>query len=166
MDASNPLGTALLEGPRAVLRRAGEALGANAQPGDVVALVGGLGAGKSFFARAVVRGAGVGRNVRVASPTFTLVQQYTGRIPVYHADVYRLGSFDELEAIGLMRTAEDGLLLIEWADRFVEAMPKHTLWLTLEVTKPLRRRLWARGVGERVQALSAAVLASERSRNE
>jgi tRNA threonylcarbamoyl adenosine modification protein YjeE len=145
--------TVVGEGPRALVRRVGRALGEHAAPGDVVALVGGLGAGKTFLSQAIARGAGVPVTTRVGSPTFTIVQSYAGRLPVHHADLYRLGSPDELDAIGLFATSADGLVVVEWAERFVDAIPRGALWLELERAAPLRRRIRAGGEGEAAHRL-------------
>jgi tRNA threonylcarbamoyl adenosine modification protein YjeE len=118
--------------------------------------VGGLGAGKTFLAQAVARGAGVPPSVRVASPTFTVVQRYDGRIPVYHADVYRLGDPRELDEIGLFAQGVDGLVVVEWADRVASAVPPSALWIEIERSTPLRRRLRARGASDAARRLVAA----------
>jgi hypothetical protein len=83
------------EAGRTAIRRFGHRVGARAEAGDVIALVGGLGAGKTFLAQHLAHGAGVSPTVRVTSPTFTLVQEHAGRVPFVHADLYRLGDVDE-----------------------------------------------------------------------
>lgn len=135
------------EGGRTVLRRAGERLGTVAIAGDVVALVGTLGAGKTFLAQAIARGAGVPPEVRVTSPTFALVQEHPGRVTVFHADLYRLGSVRELDDIGLFERGAEGLVIVEWADLFPSAIPAGALWLSLEHVSPSIRRVRARGDG-------------------
>lgn len=135
----------------------GAALGGALEAGDVVALVGPLGAGKSAFARAALYGAGVERRLRIASPTFTIVQEYAGRIPLFHADLYRLASIEELDETGLIERALDGAALIEWADRFTEALPREALWIELRVVDETRRALHAWGEGEAARRLVAAL---------
>jgi tRNA threonylcarbamoyl adenosine modification protein YjeE len=147
------------EGPRALVRRAGVALGVAARRGDVIALTGGLGAGKTFLAQAIARGAGVPPEVRVASPTFTIVQSYRGRLPVFHADFYRLGGAAELDEIGLFDLSAEGLAVVEWADRFPELVPAVALWVQLERTSALRRRLVGAARGEPARRLLAAARA-------
>ena len=100
----------------------GVALGRAAQGPGVVALIGGLGAGKTALAQGV--GAGLGVQEPVVSPTFTLVVEHEGRLPLLHADVYRLEAH-ELEDVGLEEQLEGwpGLALVEWADRFPELIP-------------------------------------------
>lgn len=146
----------IVQGPRARIRRVGERIGAAAQPGDVIALVGDLGAGKTFLAQAIARGAGVSPEVRIASPTFTIVQSYPARIPVFHADLYRLGSERDLDEIGLFAQAASGLAVVEWAERFAEEVPASALWIEIERSAPLARRLWGWGEGEAAERLMAA----------
>ena len=132
----------LLEGPRAVLRRAAARLAEASRPGDVIALVGGLGAGKTFFTQCLARALRVPAKTRVTSPTFVLVHRYEqGRMPLVHADLYRLSDPRELDELGLFESALDGLCVVEWPDRFAREFPPGTLWIALERTRPLRRAL-------------------------
>jgi tRNA threonylcarbamoyladenosine biosynthesis protein TsaE len=92
-------------------------LGATLSTGDVVLLFGDLGAGKTAFVRGLAGGLGAERD-DVTSPTFTLVQEYRGgRLPLIHADLYRLNDPREIEELGLDEIAADGVLAIEWADK-------------------------------------------------
>lgn len=109
----------------------GARLGRAAGPGTVIALIGDLGAGKTLFAKGV--GAGLDVPTRVQSPTFVLVAAHPdGRLPLWHADLYRLGAADELEQVGLDEVLRgDGVVLIEWADRFPEILPSDHVEVTL-----------------------------------
>jgi tRNA threonylcarbamoyladenosine biosynthesis protein TsaE len=109
----------------------GARLGARLFEGAVVCLHGGLGAGKTCFAQGIARGLGV--EGTVASPTFVLVAEYPdARVPLRHADLYRLESEDELRALGIEeRIGADGAWVIEWADRFPDAWPPDRLEVTL-----------------------------------
>lgn len=107
--------------------------------GDVVALSGELGAGKTTFARGVLRG--LGYSGEVPSPTFTLVQQYKTLPEVWHVDLYRLGSPDEASMLGLWET--DAALLIEWPERLDGELLKEALWLRLDGGGDEPRRLTA-----------------------
>ena len=130
----------------------GRRLGAVLAPGDVLALVGPLGAGKSALARAVLYGAGLDPRARVASPTFTLVQEHPARIPVHHADVYRLTHPRDLDEVGLLER-DDVATIIEWADRFPEVIPGDALWVELGVIDEFTRALRLRGRGPRAARL-------------
>ncbi|MEO5721274.1 MAG: tRNA (adenosine(37)-N6)-threonylcarbamoyltransferase complex ATPase subunit type 1 TsaE [Chthoniobacterales bacterium] len=103
-----------------------------AQVGDVFALVGEVGAGKTQFAKGFV--AEMGSAADVTSPTFTLVHEYgDGRLPVYHFDFYRLDSPDAVVRLGFDEyAAGDGVCLIEWADRFPELLPPNAVTITIE----------------------------------
>lgn len=112
----------------------GRACAAGLRAGDVVALVGDLGSGKTQFVKGIV--AGMGSDANVTSPTFTLIHEYTdGRLPVYHFDFYRLGTADEALRLGLDEYLfGDGISVIEWADRFRELIPGNARWLHFEIT--------------------------------
>ena len=105
-------------------RELGAALGRLLQPADFVALLGHLGAGKTEFARGVAEGCGVPPE-EVASPTFALLHCYQGRIPLVHADLFRLTGEDELYGTGYfeLRDSGEAAVLVEWADRIVAAVP-------------------------------------------
>jgi tRNA threonylcarbamoyladenosine biosynthesis protein TsaE len=93
----------------------GEALGSRLRVGDVVLLIGDLGAGKTTFVRGVARGAG--SEAPVASPTFQLVRIYPGRLQLAHVDLYRIEKPPELAELGLEELADQGAVLVEWGDR-------------------------------------------------
>ena len=122
--------------------RYGRELAAQARPGEVWALVGDLGAGKTHFVKGVVRGAGVPER-DATSPTFTLVHEYTGgRLPVFHFDFYRLDSAAETLALGLDDFLDgNGLTIIEWADKFPELLPPGTRWFRFEILEGDARRI-------------------------
>ena len=118
----------------------GAALAAVLRPGDVIALSGDLGAGKSTLARSIIRA--LGWAGEVPSPTFTLVQPYDPpdvRVPVWHVDLYRLGGPAEADALGLFET--DAALIIEWPQRLGGRLPAETLRLQIEGSGDAPRRL-------------------------
>jgi tRNA threonylcarbamoyladenosine biosynthesis protein TsaE len=107
-------------------REIGEALGKLLAPGDVVGLIGHLGAGKTVFAQGVAKG--IGAKGRVTSPTFTLIHEHYGRIPLYHVDVYRLTTPADVETIGIEDYLYgDGAVLLEWADQVLSILPDERL---------------------------------------
>lgn len=101
--------------------------------GDSVALCGGLGAGKTHFAKGIA--AGLGSSSTITSPTFALVNEIEdGRLPLFHFDFYRVESIEELLRIGWDDYLDEpGVVLVEWADRFPELLPDQTIWLDLTV---------------------------------
>lgn len=102
------------------------------EPGDVVALIGDLGTGKTALTKYIASGLGITEDIN--SPTFTIVKEYrSGRIPLYHFDVYRLGSGEELLDIGAEEMLDgDGACVIEWADIVADVLPEDSLAIHLE----------------------------------
>ena len=108
----------------------GARLGARLGRGDVVACIGPLGAGKTCFLQGLARGLGVMTDV--TSPTFVLVNQYRGRLPVYHVDAYRTGSLGELVDLGLEEMLHgEGVTVVEWADKLLPLLPARTVTVTI-----------------------------------
>lgn len=108
----------------------GAALAQKLRPGDVVAYYGGLGAGKTAFSRGLARGLGCAG--RVTSPTFTIVNEYDGPTPLFHFDMYRLGSSDELYDIGWEDyLARGGVCAVEWSERISDALPPGAVTVTI-----------------------------------
>ena len=110
----------------------GETIGKQTRPGEVYALLGDLGVGKTVLTKGLAKGLGITEAVN--SPTFTIVQIYEqGRLPLYHFDVYRIADPEEMDEIGY----EDyffgeGVCLVEWANLIEELMPSQTKWITIE----------------------------------
>ena len=107
-------------------------MAADAQPGQVYALIGDLGVGKTVFTKGFARGLGI--DEPVSSPTFTILQIYDeGRIPLYHFDVYRIEEPEEMEEIGFDEYIEgDGVCLIEWAGRIADILPENIIVIRIE----------------------------------
>ena len=103
----------------------GRALGERLRAGDVVLLFGGLGAGKTAFVRGLAEGLGADPD-EVSSPTFTLMQEYQGRVALRHLDLYRVESLAEIDDLGLEEAGADAVLAIEWAERMGE--PSADAW--------------------------------------
>ena len=121
--------------------RLGAKLGAALQPGDFVGLSGDLGAGKTVFARGISQGAGVPADALVSSPTFAIVNTYRGgRLPIIHADLYRVSDAEELYDAGFYDIGSGGAaMVVEWIDRVPAAAPVDWLELRLERMKSGRR---------------------------
>ncbi len=115
-------------------------LGAEATPGTVFALTGGLGTGKTVFARGLA--AGMGIDEEITSPTYTLLDVHEGRIPLYHFDLYRIEKSDELDRLFFEEYWEGkGVSVIEWADRALDRLPAGYIMITLEYLDETRRSI-------------------------
>jgi tRNA threonylcarbamoyladenosine biosynthesis protein TsaE len=125
----------------------GERFSRRLDPGDVVALYGGLGSGKTTLAQGICRGLGV-REV-VNSPTFTIVNEYHGRCPVYHLDCYRLEGAEDLLGLGCEEYFYgSGVCLIEWAEKAAEVLPSRRFEVYLEPIGKGRREIVVKAVME------------------
>lgn len=120
--------TRSVEETRALAENLGEVL----RPGDFVVLSGALGAGKTAFAQGVARGLGI--TEPVVSPTFTIVRQYEGRIPLAHVDVYRLDRLQELHDLGFDELLDDRVTIVEWGDAAGPLLPAERLEVRMEQT--------------------------------
>ena len=121
-------------------REVGRAIGAAARAGDVILLSGGLGAGKTALAQGILRGLGSDEFAR--SPTFVLVNEYHARLAVYHMDLYRLDSLDEIDGLGLDDYLfGDGLCVIEWADKADGYFPADRLSVSISAVSDTERTL-------------------------
>ena len=99
--------------------------GGELNPGDVVALIGDLGVGKTCLTQGIARGAGVCQDETVNSPSYILINEYEGKIPIYHIDLYRLERLEDIVALGLEDYfGGDGICVIEWGDRMGELLPE------------------------------------------
>lgn len=113
-------------------RALGKKMGEEAKASDVIALTGDLGVGKTVFTKGIAEGLGI--TEPVSSPTFTILQEYrSGRLPLYHFDVYRIGDPEEMDEVGFDDYVYgDGLCLIEWAELISDLMPEHYRQITIE----------------------------------
>jgi tRNA threonylcarbamoyladenosine biosynthesis protein TsaE len=133
-----------VESPEA-MEALGRKAAKTAASGSVIALTGGLGAGKTHWTKGFV--AGIGSTADVTSPTFGLLHEYPdGRLPVFHLDFYRLESAAELVALGWDELVdEDGIIVAEWADKFPDLLPANALWLNIRVAPDGARILQSGG---------------------
>ncbi len=140
----------------AATRALGARLGAAASAGDVIAIVGPLGAGKTELARGIARGLAV--DEPVTSPTFILVAEHAGRVPLFHVDCYRLGGVADALAAGILdeRSAE-GVTVIEWAERLAGALPHGRLDIAIDGAGDEPRALVLRATDARHASLLEAL---------
>jgi len=131
----------------------GEMLGARLKAGDTVCLYGDLGAGKTSFSYGIAQGLDVQEHY-ITSPTFTFVNEYEGRVPFYHIDLYRLVDPGELENIGFEEYIDsDGVTVIEWADRAEDELPVEALSVYLSYVDDHSREIGFLAEGERYRKL-------------
>ena len=117
----------------------GRAIARSAEPGVVIALVGPLGAGKTRLARSIAEARGVEPDA-ISSPTFVLIHEYSGDIPIYHADAFRLDNPAAFLDLGMAEyMGGDGICVIEWADRVRNVIPPEAWWIDLTLTGPTSR---------------------------
>lgn len=115
-------------------------------PGSVVALSGPLGSGKTTFVKGLARALGVKETI--TSPTFTIISEYQGNIPLYHMDLYRIDSAEEFENTGGGELLSgSGVSVIEWAEHAAEALPEDTLYISFSITPDGTRRITYNGDG-------------------
>jgi len=122
--------------------RLGQAMGRGAVGGEVIALVGELGTGKTYLIKGIAQGLDVADSELVTSPTFTLINEYEGRLNLYHIDAYRLDSAKQLEALGFDELySSDSVIVVEWADR---------VWPLVEDYEPMRVNMRHAGPSRRM----------------
>lgn len=122
----------------------GRRLAAKVKPGSVISLRGSLGAGKTVFAKGFAEALGIGE--AIVSPTFTLVQEYDGRLKMYHLDLYRLSGEDEFESMGGEDFLySDGVTLIEWSEKIDSMLPQDTIFVEITIADDLSRTITITG---------------------
>ncbi len=132
----------------AATQRWGQCLGELMQPGLFIALLGDLGAGKTSLSQAIAHGLGI--TEPVLSPTFTLMNQYQGRVNLYHLDLYRLDVAEQVWELGWEEIVEgDGVCLVEWADKFPTVWPDEYMTITLQTLADGGRTAVVRAEGDR-----------------
>ena len=143
----------------AATRGLGENIGCSLRPDAVMALVGELGSGKTLLTRGICAGLGVPLR-QVNSPTFVLVNEYRGRFPVFHLDLYRLGDAEEIVDIGLadyLYRAQEGLIVIEWAEKIMSLLPSGYLTIELEILSARKRKITLKSYSDNFDYLLEAL---------
>jgi len=150
--------TSISKSPRETTRL-GRALGSLLQAGDVVCLVGDLGSGKTCLAQGIAQGLEIDPSQGVTSPTFTLIHEFLGRLPLYHFDLYRLGGPDELWDLGPEEYFYgQGVTVIEWAEKARGIVPGERLDIELKHYREKEREIKITAFGARFQALLKELL--------
>lgn len=139
-------------------RKTGELL----PPGAVIGLTGDLGSGKTAFVQGLAKGLEVPEEYYITSPTYTLINAYPGRYPLFHVDLYRLNHFSEIEDIGLYDMLEGGdeVIAIEWAERLPEGSLTEYVKIDIEMRKDESRRIWVSAYGAEGISLIRKISAS------
>jgi len=132
-------------------RQLGERLGALLEAGDVILLSGELGAGKTVFVQGMARG--LGYRGAVSSKSFVLLGEYSGRLKLYHADLYRLDDPQQVQQLALDEISADGVLVVEWPERAPGVLPQEHLLVEFDVTTEKTRTLHFAASGSRARQL-------------
>lgn len=134
--------------------RLGKKIGRLLIAGDVVALVGELGVGKTQFIKGLASGIGIKNSRYISSPSFTLINEYQGKVPFYHIDLFRLKTEEEAEELGLDEYYHGkGITAIEWADKIPFLLPKELFWIQITYTGVHTRSIEMTGKGKRYEEL-------------
>ncbi len=144
------VGTMMTRSPEETMRM-GEMIGEMLEPGDIVALTGELGAGKTCLTQGIARGLGISPDLQVTSPTFTLINEYPGgRIKLFHLDTYRLSGPADLEEMGYEDYFfSDHVMVIEWAEKIKSLLPDTTIYITMTYRNELCRDIEIAGHQEK-----------------
>jgi tRNA threonylcarbamoyladenosine biosynthesis protein TsaE len=130
-------------------------IGEKLKDGDLLALSGELGSGKTCFTKGLALGLGVSEEYQITSPTFTLINEYPARCKLYHFDVYRLSSYSELEDLGYEEYfAGDGVVVIEWAEKIAKLIPRDSIFINFEYVDENSRKMIIRGLTSRLNELA------------
>lgn len=134
----------------------GRSIGELLQPGDILGLWGELAAGKTLLARGIARGLGVGPEVRITSPTFTIINEYSGRVRLHHLDLYRLSGPDDFDTLPWEESIfGNGVAVIEWPDRLGKLLPAERWDIKFSICDEESREMLIRGRGRKNRARMA-----------
>ena len=130
-------------------------LGSKLKKGDILALSGELGSGKTCFTAGLARGLGVNENYQITSPTFTLINEYPARCKLYHFDVYRLSGYSEFEDLGYEEYFySEGIVVIEWAEKIADILPPSAFFIKFEYVDENSRKINIQGPKKRLKELA------------
>ena len=136
----------------------GRIIGKSLSAGDIVALSGDLGTGKTYLTKGIARGLGVSEQYQITSPTFTLINEYPGRLTLYHFDLYRLESFLDMINLGYEEYLfGKGVSVIEWAEKASDILPDETIFVSLTYLDENRRKMVISGNDEGMLNISNAL---------
>ena len=136
----------------------GELIGSMLEPGDVVALIGELGAGKTCLTQGLARGLGVPAAFQITSPTFTLINEYPGRINLTHIDTYRLSGITDMIDLGCEEYFSDcNVVVIEWAEKVREILPESTVFIQMTYLDENDRKIEISGNRNRCEKIQNAL---------
>ncbi len=113
---------------------------------EIISMFGGLGAGKTAFTRGLARGLGVDDGV--SSPTFALVNEYEGKFHIYHFDMYRINSYDDLYSTGFFDYMDTGIMVIEWSEKIEAFLPEQRITVTIKYISETEREITIEGAEE------------------
>lgn len=130
----------ILSSPKAT-QKAAFLLGSLLQEGDIIGLEGPLGVGKTHFVKGLAQGLQIPTDTPITSPSFAIIQEYQGRLPLFHADLYRIEHTEELVELGLWESEQPGIWVVEWLSRFPESIPQNILQITLSFQEKEKVRL-------------------------
>ncbi|MGV8059346.1 MAG: tRNA (adenosine(37)-N6)-threonylcarbamoyltransferase complex ATPase subunit type 1 TsaE [Smithellaceae bacterium] len=131
-----------------------QGIGEKLKEGDILALSGELGSGKTCFTGGVARGLGVSESYQITSPTFTLINEYPARHKLCHFDVYRLSGYSDLEELGYEEYfAGHGVVVIEWAEKIAEIIPANAIFINFEYIDENKRKITIKGQQHRLKEL-------------
>ncbi len=129
-------------------------IGEKLKDGDLLALSGELGSGKTCFTKGLAQGLGVSAEYQITSPTFTLINEYPARCKLYHFDVYRLNGYSDLEDLGYDEyLSVDGVVVIEWAEKIAKQIPSDSIFINFEYLDEYSRKIIIRGLKNRLSDL-------------
>ena len=156
VDTDIPL-TMISDDPAQTFRM-GRMIGENLEEGAIVALIGELGAGKTSLTQGIARGLGIEEGYQITSPTFTLINEYPGRLHLVHLDAYRLSGSPDLPDLGYEEFFfSKSVTVIEWAEKILDVLPDKTIFITMTYLDQDRRRIEFSGDGAQVMPIINAL---------